>query len=122
MYTVRSIAQFYRLYIPQCTYPPPLSMYVICISLETAACLLERAIRIEKEDYQPLVDSIYLVEVSNMFEHPTVPTHMLKNAGLAHLHYAQHKAEALSANAVPPPKKDLFGALERLQWPSASTG
>jgi hypothetical protein len=86
--------------------------------LETAACLLERAIAIQRDDYQPLVDSIYLMEVSNMLEHPGAPTHMLKNAGLAHMHYAQHKAEALSVGGLPAPKKDLFGALQHIQWPS----
>jgi hypothetical protein len=80
--------------------------------------LLERAITIEKEDYKPLIDSLYWIEVSAMFEHPNPPTHMLKNAGLAHMHYAQHRAEELTAGGVPPPKKDLFGALERMQWPS----
>ena len=49
---------------------------------------------------------------SVLLEHPQVPTSMLKNAGLAHVHLVQSSL-VNAADAMPEPSADLFGSKVR---------
>jgi hypothetical protein len=78
--------------------------------------LLEKAIPAVKDDPQPLVDAVYWLENSVLLEQPNVPTALLKNVGLAHVHFVQ--SGNIGGGAMPEPSADLFGTTKAIGWPA----
>jgi len=94
--------------------------------IDTAAYMLQKALETETEPL-PLVQAVYWMEAALRIEGlPSgsrngshVPAHLLKNAGLAHLHLVRN-ALLSTQTQLPLPPYDSFQLLERkeLDWPS----
>jgi hypothetical protein len=93
------------------------------LSTDTAAYLLESALKVSTTDYKPLVTAIYFLESAIHFESErhsnsskTPPTALLKNTGLAHVNLIQNKLVPPSSLPLPN-DKDLFGSAAGINWP-----
>ena len=91
--------------------------------VDIAAFALQSAISADKNDWA-LIDAIYWLESAALLEelqlainvNGTIPTALLKNLGLGHLHLIQSKF--LGAE-LPSPSHDLHQTLYRIPWPQA---
>jgi hypothetical protein len=96
-------------------------LYVnVIFILDTASFLLEKAIAAANEDPAPLVYALYLIETAILFESPTVPSMLLKNAGLGHVHLVQNKLLKTEPR-LSEPEKDIFNSLDAIGWPNTTT-
>lgn len=88
---------------------------------DTAAYLLDRAIKEESEVVQPLIDATYWLETAYLLDGPEVaPASLLKNMGLAHVHLLQN-AKLKDANTLGLPTKDIFNSTTAIGWPLNQT-
>lgn len=106
--------------------------------VEVAASNLEAAIRDEASSYEPLIDAVYLIESAVILEglvsnetlshrqdgdfhldhgRGRVPTPVLKNAGLAHMHLVRHP-QLQSVPVLRQPTHDHFSTSRFIGWPS----
>ena len=101
-----------------------LSIYIISMS-DTSAFLLEAAIPAAASDPRPLVDAVYWLESSLLLElghfsganMSYIPTPVLKNLGLAHVHLSQCKLLS-SDKPLMPPSTDHFKTVNLMKWPA----
>ena len=77
-------------------------------------------------DIQPLIDAVYWLESSYYLEvedGSRVPSSLLKNVGLAHVHLIQNPILAKLVNPkriinnLPKPSIDYFKTLDLIEWP-----
>lgn len=91
------------------------------MEIDTAAYLLESALKVSASDYSPLVLAVYFLEsalcyeggVNSTLKYPS--TALLKNAGLAHVNLIQNKL--IPSSALPFPTRDIFSTIEHIGWP-----
>jgi hypothetical protein len=93
------------------------------MSLDTAAYLLEAALKVSTKDCRPLVSAVYFLESAIHFEggiqsnrSKGPSTALLKNTGLAHVNLIQNKLAPVSALPLPN-NKDIFSTAQEIKWP-----
>ncbi len=92
--------------------------------IDTAAFLLESALKVASKDYQPLIAAIYFLESAIYLESVSNSTRglsagLLKNAGLAHVNLIQNKLVPSNGNnGYPLPYgKDILFTSDKINWP-----
>ena len=88
--------------------------------IDTSSFYLQAAISVASQDPAPLINAAYWLEscvVLESLEGGTIPAHVLKNAGLAHLHLVQNNQ--LKEGAPLLVDGDIFGLIETVDWPTS---
>lgn len=103
-------------------------MIIIIIIIDTAAFLLESALKVASKDYKPLVSAVYFLESAIAYENNTIlsgnstgngpSTSLLKNAGLGHVNLIQNKLISNGGGLSLPMKKDILLTSKLINWPS----
>jgi hypothetical protein len=86
---------------------------------DAASFRLMKAIETAATDPDSLIEAVYFIEYAaylEMSRNNSVPTFVLKNLGLGHVHLIQNKA--IPDDRLPPPKVDFFRILPALSWPA----
>ena len=86
---------------------------------DTAAFRLSKATQEGAVCSVCLIEAVYFLESAVYLENSrnnTVPTYLLKNLGLAHVHLIQNKE--ISEQSLKPPIIDFFSSLKHIPWPA----
>ena len=93
--------------------------------IDTAAFLLESALKVSSTDYKPLVYALYFLESAIAYENNTISknsmgpsTSLLKNTGLGHVNLIQNKLVPNGGGLFLPKNKDILLTSKKINWPS----